>query len=462
VTGRWVGDHNLALLTDLYELTMAGAYFASGIGGEATFELSVRSLPPTRNFLVAAGIDDAVDSLQIMRFGPAEIAYLETLGRFDAGFLEYLASWRFDGEVWAIPEGTVCFGAEPLFGVTAPLIDAQIVETLLLNTIGFQTLVASKASRVQIAAGGRPFVDFGARRSHGADAALRAARAAYIGGASATSMVLAGAVFGIPVTGTMAHSYVMRHSSEMEAFLSFSRSYPDDAVLLIDTYDTVNGAGVAVAAARELAAEGIRVRAVRLDSGDLAALAAEVRAILDDAGLPRIEIFASGALDEHRVATLVAAGAPIDGFGVGTAMVVGADAPSLDIIYKMVHGPDGPVMKTSPGKVSLPGVHQVYRVSGADGWEGDIIALIEEADLPGVPLLAEVMTRGRRTVPAATAREARGRCAEGLAAMPAQLGDLDAAAAPPYPVDISGPLAALAARLSGETLDWRLDHRGNS
>jgi len=458
VTGPWVGDHNVALLTDLYELTMAGAYLAEGITGTATFELSVRSLPDERNFLVAAGIDDAIHILETMRFGDGEIGYLRSLAKFDEAFLSYLEQWDFAGEVWAIPEGTICFGAEPMMRVTAPLIHAQVIETLLLNTVGFQTLIASKAARVAVAATGTSFVDFGARRSHGADAALRAARAAYIAGADATSMVLAGSMFGIPVTGTMAHSYVMGHESEREAFLAFARSYPDDAVLLIDTYDTIEGARIAAAAARQLADEGITVRAVRLDSGDLAALAFGVREILDEAGLPHVRILASGGLDEHGVARLLHTGAPIDGFGVGTAMVVSADAPSLDIVYKMVDGPAGPVMKTSSGKVSLPGIHQVLRQSVDGHWSGDVITLTHEKGIHGEPLLAPVMEQGRRVGPVPDIAEARRHCRDGIDAMPPRLHGLDGPADPPYPVAITPALEELANRLGGEPLDWPPDN----
>ncbi len=458
MTGPWVGDHNVALLTDLYELTMAGAYLAEGITGTATFELSVRSLPDERNFLVAAGIDHAIRTLGTMRFGDREVGYLRSLERFDEAFLSYLGRWDFAGDVWALPEGTVCFGAEPLMRVTAPLIHAQIIETLLLNTVGFQTLIASKAARVTVAAAGTSFIDFGARRSHGADAALRAARAAYVAGADATSMVLAGSMFGIPVTGTMAHSYVMGHESEREAFLAFARSYPDDAVLLIDTYDTIEGSRIAAAAALQLADEGITVRAVRLDSGDLAALAFGVREILDEAGLQQIRILVSGGLDEHRVARLLQTGAPIDGFGVGTAMVVSADAPSLDIIYKMVAGPAGPVMKTSSGKVSLPGIHQVHRQHGDGHWSGDVIALADENDVPGEPLLAPVMKQGRRVGPAPDIAEARRRCREGIEAIPPRLRGLNGPANPPYPVAITPALEKLANHLGGDPLDWPPDH----
>ena len=462
MTGPWVGDHNVALLTDLYELTMAGAYLAEGITGTATFELSVRSLPDERNFLVIAGTNDAIHILETMSFSDREVGYLRSLGKFDEAFLSYLGRWAFAGEAWAVPEGAVCFGTEPLMRVTAPLIHAQIIETLLLNTVGFQTLIASKAARVAVAAAGTSFVDFGARRSHGADAALRAARAAYIAGADATSMVLAGSMFDIPVTGTMAHSYVMGHRSEGEAFVAFARSYPNDAVLLVDTYDTLEGARIAAAAALQLADEGITVRAVRLDSGDLAALAFGVRKILDEADLRHVQVLASGGLDEHGVARLVQTGAPIDGFGVGTAMVVSADAPSLDIVYKMVDGPAGPVMKTSSGKVSLPGIHQVFRQHGDGNWSGDVIALADEVDVPGEPLLAPVMGQGRRVGPVPNIAEARRLCREGIDAMPPRLRGLDGPADPPYPVAITPALEELANRLGGDPLDWPPDHPDHS
>src|SRR6185503_15537567 len=310
-----------ALLTDLYELTMAAAYERAGMAaGAATFELFVRRLAPERSFLVACGLAEALDYLEGLRFDERDLAYLRTLGLFDEPFLARLATLRFSGNVWAVPEGRLVFAGEPLLVVRAPLLEAQLVETFLLNALTFPTAVASKAARVAIACAGRPFVDFSARRDHGPDAALLAARASFVGGAAATATVEAGARWGIPVSGTMAHSYVMAVGDEEEAFRRFGRQFRDQSVFLVDTWDTLEGARRAARVTRELAAEGIHVRAVRLDSGDLEVLSKQVRAILDEAGCSEVRIFASGDLDEHRIAALLAAGAPIDGFGVGTRL----------------------------------------------------------------------------------------------------------------------------------------------
>ena len=439
------GGADDALFTDLYELTMAAAYLADGNLGTATFELWVRDLDE-RSFLVAAGLEAALGYLKGLHFDEAALGYLRSLGRFSPGFLQFLSGLRFTGEVWAMPEGTIAFAREPLLRVTAPIIEAQLVETYLLNAIGFQTLIASQAARVTLAAAGRPWVDFGARRAHGVDAARAAARSAWLAGAAGTSLVLAGRDHGLPLAGTMAHSYVLSHPSEREAFLSFARTFPDDSVLLIDTFDTLRGARAAAEAARELAAEGIRVSGVRLDSGDLAALAVGVRAILDAAGFPGIRILASGGLDEHSVARLVAAGAPIDGFGVGTRLATGGDDPSLDAIYKLVQDQRGPQMKTSTGKATLPGVKQAYRVEEAGLLRADTLALADETGVAGWPLLHRVMAGGRRLDPPEPLTAARERCRAGLASLPTPFRSLEAAAA--APVGISPGLARLARDLT--------------
>ncbi|HEY2997993.1 MAG TPA: nicotinate phosphoribosyltransferase, partial [Acidimicrobiales bacterium] len=282
-----------AMVTDLYELTMAAAYQAEGIDHEATFELFVRHVPAERRFLVAAGLDDALAGLEQWRFGPDDLTYLDSLELFPPGFVDSLAGRGFTGDVWAVPEGEVVFGGEPLVRVTGPLVEAQLVETWLLNRVASQTMLASKAARVALACGDRSFVDFSARRDHGVDAALAAARAAWIAGAAGTSLVAAGHRFGIPLSGTMAHSFVMSYDDERDAFQAYARSFPHGVVLLIDTYDTVAGARHAVEVAQELAGEGIRIGGVRLDSGDLGALAGEVRAVLDDGGLAGVQIIAS-------------------------------------------------------------------------------------------------------------------------------------------------------------------------
>lgn len=436
------GGTDDALFTDLYELTMAAGYLADGNHGAATFELWVRDLGERRNFLVAAGLETALQYLEAFRFDDGALDYLRSLHRFSPEFLHFLAGLRFTGEVWGMPEGTIAFAREPLLRVTAPIIEAQLPETFLLNAVGFQTLIASQAARVTLAAAGRSWLDFGARRAHGGDAALGAARSAWLAGAAGTSLVLSGREYDLPVTGTMAHSYVLSHPSEQAAFLSFARTFPDDAVFLIDTFDTLRGARLTADAARELAAEGIRVAGVRLDSGDLAGLARGVRAILDEAGFPDIRILASGGLDEHSIAGLVAAGAPIDGFGVGTRLTTGGNDPSLDAVYKLVENQRGPQMKTSTGKATLPGVKQVYRVEEGGTLRADTIALAGETGVAGRPLLHRMMAEGRRLGPPEPLAAARERCRAGLASLPASLRSRQLAVPPP--VSLSERLAGLA------------------
>jgi len=425
VIDPWVDDANAALLTDLYQLTMLQAYRREGLGDEAVFDLFVRRLPERRDYLLACGLDDVLRYLERFRFTPAALAYLDSLDRFSGEFLDFLADLRFEGDVHAVPEGTPVYANEPIIEVVAPLAQAQLVETFLLNQVSFQTMVASKAARVVAAAEGRTVVEFGLRRLHGTDAGMKAARASFIAGVGATSNVLAGMVYGIPVTGTMAHSYVETHDSEIDAFRAFAAVYPD-STLLVDTYDTIEGVRNVIRLAREPETD-FRVRAVRLDSGDLAALAAAARELLDDAGLDHVEIFASGSLDEYRIAELVRGGAPIDGFGVGTRMGVSADHPSLDTAYKLVQYAGRSRMKLSTDKSNLPGRKQVYRND-----THDVIALHDEP-APGRPLLEKVMAGGKR-LPAGTrtlqqiAEHAR----REIAALPEA----------PHRVDISPALAA--------------------
>ena len=443
----WVDDAGSALVTDLYELTMAAAYLEAGIqDSPATFELSVRSLPEQRSFLVAAGIEDVLRYLENLSFDGPSLQYLDSLDRFPDGFLDWLGELRFTGDVRTMPEGSVAFPQEPLLQVTAPLAQAQLIETFVLTAIGFQTMIASKAARVTLAAEGRPVADFGARRAHGPDAGLKAARAAYIGGVGATSLVLAGREFGIPVTGTMAHSYVLAHPSELDSFISFARAFPRDAVLLIDTFDTLRGARIAAEAARRLALEGIEVKGVRLDSGDPAALSAGVRAILDEAGFPRIRILASGGLDEHSIAELVADGAPIDAFGVGTRMTTSEDAPSLDVVYKLVEDQAGPRMKTSTGKLTLPGRKQVYRCD-----DHDLIALADEEWTEGDALLIDTVKAGKRVAEVETLETMRTRAVESLERLPDPIRSIDVAEMPPYPVHRSARIDALIEELRSGT-----------
>jgi nicotinate phosphoribosyltransferase len=437
----WVSAENTALLTDLYELTMAAAYHAQGRNERVTFELFVRSLPEERNFLVACGLEQALDYLESLHFGHDGLEYLRSLGRFDDDFLDMLATLRFTGDVWAVPEGEVVFPGEPLLSLSAPLIEGQLVETFLLSTILFQTMVASKAVRVAIACGpDRPFSDFSARRDHGPDAALKAARAAYVGGASSTSNVLAGQRFGIPLTGTMAHAYVMAFEQEIDAFRCFSRAFPDDAVLLLDTYDTVQAAKRVVELAPELRAEGVHLAGVRIDSGDLADLAKQVRAIFDAGGLADVPILVSGDLDEHRIVELTEKGAPVAGFGVGTRLGTSADAPYLGGVYKLVVDVHGPRMKTSPGKTTLPGCKQIYRVTEAGVARRDVLSLSDEMS-EGRPLLRRVMDDGVRGDPPEPLGEIRERARASVAALPEALRRLDRRE--PYPVDLSDGLRKL-------------------
>jgi nicotinate phosphoribosyltransferase len=421
----WVNDDNASLLTDLYELTMAASYFAHAMNEPATFELFVRALPSERRFLISAGLEDALHYLEQLHFAPEELAFLESTQYFERPFLDYLREFRFSGEVWAMAEGEAVFSDEPMLRITAPLIEAQVVETFLLNVVNFQTLIASKAARIAIACGDREFVDFSPRRDHGADAALKAARAAYIGGASATSNVLAGSAYGIPLSGTMAHSYVMSFECESDAFRTFARDFPDRSILLIDTYDTLEGARAVVKVAAELAGEGVRIVGVRLDSGDLATLSIAVREILDGGGCAETKIFASGDLDEHRIAALLAAGAPIDAFGVGTQLGTSADAPALSGVYKLVEDSEGLKSKLSAEKFTWPGRKQLYRFSYKGRYLHDTVALEEEVVPGGGALLRKVMLDGHALSPSESLTTIRARCRETLAALPDELQSLD-------------------------------------
>jgi nicotinate phosphoribosyltransferase len=427
------------LATDLYQLTMAAAYFENGIGAQtATFELFVRHLPPPRGYLLAAGLEQAVEYLRGLRFDGPSIDYLRALPVFAAvgpGFWEYLRGFRFTGDVDAMPEGTAVFDNEPLLQVRGPLIEAQMVETFLLATLNYQTLVASKAARMVEAAAGRGVVDFGARRAHGFDAALVAARAAVIGGCVGTSNVLAGQAFGLQVYGTAAHSFTMAFERETDAFRAFQRVFPRHAILLIDTYDTLQGA-------RRAAALGPGLTGVRLDSGDLATLSRQVRAILDEAGLPKAIIVASGDLNEAKIAALVAAGAPIDLYGVGTDLVTSRDAPALGVVYKLVAVDEGAqhrsVRKLSPEKSTYPDAKQVFRARAADGrFTGDTLALKSET-LPGEPLLAPVLRAGEPIAPLPALAEIQARAKAQREALPEGVRRLQDAE--PYPVEISAGL----------------------
>jgi nicotinate phosphoribosyltransferase len=434
------------LLTDLYQLTMLNAYYAHGMTAPAVFEMFVRKLPPGRNFLMAAGLEQALDFLEHLRFGLEELEWVERSGKFAHGFEGHLARLRFTGDVHAMPEGTVFFPNEPILRVTAPLPEAQLVESRLINLVHFETLVASKGARSVLAAPGKRLVDFGLRRAHGAEAGLLAARASYISGFAGTATVLAASRFGIPVFGTMAHSFVQAHDDEAAAFEHFAETYPRGTTLLIDTYDTEHAAHAVVALGAKLKARGIRVGGVRLDSGDLAALSRSVRRILDNGGLADATIFASGNLDEYGVLDLVSAGCPVDGFGIGSSLVTSSDAPFLDAVYKLQEYAGKPRRKRSAGKATWPGRKQVYRHYDARGRLDHDIVTVEGDHQAGKPLLVPVMKNGRRLHAAEALGAAREHAAAQLASLPERLRSLETSEMP-YRVEIASAIRHLAAEV---------------
>jgi len=437
------------LLTDLYQLNMLQAYIDNGQVDTAVFEMFVRKLPERRGFLVAAGLEQALDYLERLRFAEDELDWLARSGRFNRRFLDYLADFRFTGDVHAMPEGTVFFADEPIIRITAPLPQAQLVETRIINLLHFQSLIAAKAARMVLAAPDKLLVDFGLRRAHGAEAGLLAARASYIAGFAGTATTLAEAMFGIPTYGTMAHSFVQAHDDETDAFESFARSRPHNLTLLIDTYDTEAGARKVVALAPRLKAAGIAPRGVRLDSGDLIALAGRVRRILDDGGLPEVRIFVSGGIDEDRLAAMAAAGAPIDGVGIGTNLTTSFDAPALDCAYKLQEYAGLARRKRSEGKATWPGRKQVWRRYDAAGrMAGDVIAL-EGDERTGEPLIRPAMRDGRRTGGRPTLAAIRERAKRELSRLPEPLRRLTPGAA--YPVEVASALRALADEVDRRT-----------
>ncbi|HLN08071.1 MAG TPA: nicotinate phosphoribosyltransferase [Xanthobacteraceae bacterium] len=431
------------LLTDLYQLNMVQAYLDHGETGTAVFELFVRKLPHERGFLMAAGLESALDVLGRMHFSREEIEWLERSGRFGRNLLDYLEAFRFTGDVDAMSEGTICFANEPLLRVTAPLPEAQLVETRLLNVLHFQSLIASKAARMVLAAPGKLLVDFGLRRAHGAEAGLMAARASYLAGFAGTATVLAEKMFGIPTFGTMAHSFIEAFDDETVAFATFAHSRPRNLTLLIDTYDTEAAAKKVVALAPRLDAAGIRIGAVRLDSGDLAALSRSVRRILDDGGLADVTIFASGGLDEYALAALVRGGAPIDGFGVGTSLTTSSDAPAFDCAYKLQEYAGLPRRKRSSGKATWPGRKQVWRRFGPDGRMADDVLSLESDVQPGEALIRPVMRNGRRLMPRPNLSEVRAHSAHQLERLPQPLRLLELGAS--YPVQVADALVRCVA-----------------
>lgn len=400
--------NNLSLLTDLYQLTMAQSYFQNKKFEPATFSLFIRSYPPNRGYFVSAGLEDVLGFLEGFSFGGEAIDYLNSTRMFATDFLDFLKGLRFTGEVWAIPEGRLFFKDEPVLEITAPIIEAQIVETFAINQINLQTLIATKAARCVHAAGGRLLVDFSLRRTHGVDAGMKVARSSYLAGFSGTSNVLAGSRYGIPIVGTMAHSFVSSFEREIDAFRSFAQSFPENSILLIDTYDPLAGARKAVEVAREMAAKGQRLRGVRIDSGNLSALARAVRRILDDAELEEVKIIGSGGLDEYDLAALAEANAPYDSYGVGTKMGVSGDAPWFDTAYKLVEHNGRPVLKLSTGKVSLPARKQLFRFVDARGrLQKDVIGLRSEGLADAEPLLRKVMEDGKAKKPYPALKEIR-------------------------------------------------------
>jgi len=444
------------LLTDLYQLNMIQAYLDHGDTKTAVFEFFVRKLPPRRGFLMAAGLEQAIDYLENLRFSPEEIEWLARTRRFNKALLDQLASFRFTGDVHAMPEGRVFFANEPILRVTAPMPQAQLVETRLINIVHFQSLIAAKAARLMLSAPGKLLVDFGLRRAHGAEAGLMAARASYIAGFAGTATMLAEVQFGIPTFGTMAHSFIEAFDSESAAFECFARSRPENLTLLIDTYDTEVAARKVVALAPRLATLGIKIRAVRLDSGDLISLSKSVRGILDDGGLADVTIFASGGLDEDYIAQILQAGAPIDGFGVGTSLTTSADAPALDCAYKLQEYAGLARRKHSAGKATWPGRKQVWRRYEADGrMAGDVLSLESDAH-PGEPLIEPVMKDGRRVGPAPTLAAIRERAAHDIERLSEPLRKLEPGAS--YTVELADALVRLAAEVDNRMAQSKSAH----
>ncbi len=444
-----VNLQGLGLLTDLYELTMAQTYLEHGLHQAATFSLIIRSYPVNRGYFVNAGLQDVLTYLEDWRFSETDLEYLESTGIFSSGFLEYLADVRFTGDVWAMPEGRLFFANEPVLEVTAPVIEAQMVETLIINQVNLQSMIATKASRCVWAARGREIVDFSLRRTHGADAGMKVARSSYIAGATSTSNVKAAQVYGIPPAGTMAHSLVTCFPQEIDAFRAYVDSFPNRSILLVDTYDTIEGSRKAAIVGKELQALGHRLQGVRLDSGDLGELSRQVRKHLDDAGLEGVRIVASGGLDEMDVQGLVEGRAPIDSFGIGTTLGVSADAPWTDMAYKLVRYGDKPAMKLSAGKESQPDPKQVYRIRNDGGtFARDVIALRNEVGIEGEPLLEMVMGNGQLMAPHPSLDEIRERFKDDFAYLGEEHKSLQAPDL--YSVSFSPALEALRASVERE------------
>jgi nicotinate phosphoribosyltransferase len=438
-------EENMCLFTDLYELAMCASYFDNHNFETVTFDLSIRRFPENRSYFLFAGLEQAIQYLQSVKFTKEHLSYLKSQG-FNDKFLAYLSNFSFTGDVWAVPEGTITFPNEPLIRITAPIIEAQIVETFLMNTINLQTMIATKASRVVHAAKGKSVIEFGLRREHGVDAGMKVARASYIGGCQGTSNVLAGQVYGIPIFGTMAHSFIMFYPKEIDAFRAFARTFPCKSTLLIDTYDDITGAEKAAIVAKEMENQGFQLNAVRLDSGDLVAISRKVRKILDTYCLQYVKIFASGDLDEFKIEEILNKGAQIDSFGVGSRMGTSADRPYLDIIYKLCeakteNGIFSPVMKLSKDKTTLPGRKQVYRIKDDKGkFEKDVITLANESR-EGEPLLIRVLKNGKLCYRLPSLEQIRTETSTNLSKLPEEYQSLTNA--PLYPVELSQNLQDL-------------------
>jgi nicotinate phosphoribosyltransferase len=452
---NYQNEQNMSLFTDFYELTMCASYFDNKKFAPATFDLFIRRLPLNRGYLLFAGLEQVLQYLSAVKFTEEQLAYLKKQG-FNQPFLDYLRDFKFTGEVWAAPEGTVAFPCEPLIRVTAPIIEAQLVETFLLNSVNLQTMIATKAARVVNAAKGKAVIEFGLRREHGVDAGMKVARCSYIAGCQGTSNVLAGFTYDIPVFGTMAHSFIMSYENEIGAFRAFAKTFPANSTLLIDTYDDIAGAEKAVVVAKELEKAGHKLSGVRLDSGDLAEISKKVRKLLDQHRLGYVHIFASGDLDEYEIETLQKKGARIDAFGVGTKLGTSADKPYVDVIYKLCEtmnydGGFTPMMKLSEGKVTLPGRKQVYRFKDAEGkFKKDVIALANEK-VDGEPLMVKVMEKGKVTYAFPSLSDIRAAAAENLSLLPDKYKKVTGAAE--YPVELSQNLEQMMENLKQKLLE---------
>ncbi len=448
-----IAPKDLNLLTDLYQLTMAATYFEKQMFAPATFSLFIRKYPPDRGYFISAGLADVLGFLESFHFSPDNLDYLKKTEMFSDDFIDYLGGLRFNGDVYAIAEGEIFFKDEPVLEVTAPIIEAQLVETFIINAMNLPIVIAGKASRCVTAARGRKLIDFSLRRTQGTDAGMKVARSSYIAGFDGTSNVLAGKIYDIPISGTMAHSYVTSFKEEIDSFRAFAEVFPDNAVLLIDTFDTIQGARKAVEVAREMAQKGKGIKGVRLDSGDMTRLSKDVRKIFKDADMEDIFIFASGGYDEYKISDAVENHAEIDGFGVGTKMGVSADAPYLDIAYKLVRYENRPLLKLSSGKKTLVNEKQVFRKQENGRPAGDTIALRNEK-LDGTPLLARVMRQGQRLIKPEPLKDIRQRFQDGLS----RLDDVYKRLKAPdeYPVDLSPGLQKLQKQVVQEVMEKEL------